>query len=453
MIENEAEKKSSNRIKIYLISLIAAVGGFVLGYDMVIMSGAILFLKTHFTLTSVQEGFAMTSANYGLLAGIVIAGTISDWIGRKRTLLIAAILFGISAIGSALPRTFFEWNVYRIIGGIGGGLAAIVSPMYIAEISPAKIRGRLVSLNQLALCLSALTASIAAYYLAFIESWRWMYASEMAPIIVLLFGLPFIPRSPRWLVQKGLIGEAEKVLIDIDGPEHAAAEIKDIQTSMTLEVGKYTELFKPGVKTALFIAAGLAAFQQLAGVSTLIYYAPTLFQKAGIGIATEAIGRSIIINTYVIFCTIFAIWMVDKLGRRPLLLIGTVGMVIGQFLMGIVFYFDLSPFFALLVMFVCVGAYLISVAPLGWLIMSEIFPNRLRAKGMTIATICLQLCAIGANQAFPSLLTYFKDLIGSSAPVFWIFSALCLLAFIFSVKYVPETKGRTLEEISMSWEK
>jgi sugar porter (SP) family MFS transporter len=404
-----------------------------------------------------MKGFAMISASLGVLGGLTFAGGLADRIGRKNVLIIAAVLFGISAVGSALPESFLIWNIYRILGGVGGGLAAMVSPMYIAEVAPARMRGRLVLLNQLAIVISALTAAVICYILARTlddePAWRWMYASELVPILFLMVTLPFIPRSPRWLITKGREAEGRAVLARIDGEAHAEQEVTEIRRALEEEhdQGSYFELLNPGVRRALLIAVALAAFQQLGGVSTLTFYLPSIMQEAGIAVKADSIYYSIGNCTWVLVMTIVAMLLVDKVGRRPLLLIGTAGMFLGQFLMGLASYVTLSPNVLLLIILGCNTAYIISLAPLAWLIMSEIFPTRLRAKGMAIANLFLQLSAMGVNGLFPAMMSGFEESFGNRAPGFWLFALICLAAFVFSLVLVPETKGKTLEEISRFW--
>lgn len=439
---------------VYIISLVAAIGGFLFGYDLSVISGAIIFMKEQFAFNSIQVGFAMSSAVIGCIAGPVVGGWLANRIGRKKTLFLAVILFGISAIGSALPRNFFEFNTFRIIGGLGVGMSSVVSPMYIAEISPARIRGRLVSFNQLAIVIGSTMSIIVSYFIAKyvseLISWRWMFASECVPIIFFLIALCFIPRSPRWLVQKDYNKEALKVLTKINGKEQAEHEIKGIHESLTIETGGISELFQSRNRVALIIAVGLAFFQQMGGVSTLLFYAPIIFQKAGFIKAQDAIAQTIILNLWNISCTVLAIWLVDRLGRRPLLITGTLGMAIGMTLMGILFHFDISGIFVVIVMFICVGFYVTSLAPLAWLIMSEIFPTRIRGAGMGVAGVTLWITVFFVNQFFPPIREYFENTMGSGAGVFWIFAVMCICAFIFGLRLVPETKGKTLEEITFT---
>ncbi|MBI2843666.1 MAG: sugar porter family MFS transporter [Armatimonadetes bacterium] len=442
-----------NKVYVYLVSAIAAVGGFLFGYDLSIISGAAIFLRREFDLNSFQMGLAMSSALIGCVIGPLFGGGLSDRFGRKRTLVLTSVLFGVSAVGTALPRNILEFDLFRIVGGVGVGLASVVSPMYIAEISPARIRGRLVTINQLAIVVGSLSSIIVSYFLSFSESWRWMFASECAPVLLFAAGLAIVPESPRWLVQRKRLTEALDVLARIEDRERAELEVKEISSSLTRETSTLRELLRPGMRTALLIAVALAVFQQITGVSTLLFYTPIIFQRAGFEQASNAILQTIIVNVWNLSCTILALWLVDRLGRRPLLLFGTAAMGVGMILMGALFHLNLSGTYLLLVMFLCVGAYVVSLAPLAWLIMSEIFPTRIRGKAMAVASLSLWISAFVSVQAFPSLVEYLEKVAGSPAGAFWAYAVVCICAFIFGWRMVPETKGRTLEEIASSWTK
>ena len=400
----------------------------------------------------------MTSAIYGILIGMLVGGNIADRLGRKRTLILAAFLLIISAIGTTLPDTLAVWNIFRIVGGFGGGMAALVSPMYISEIAPAGRRGALVSINQLTIVVGAFVANVSTYFISKYlgsdpECWRWMFGSASVPILVFLVGLFFVPDTPRWLLLKGRVEEARNVLIKVGGSAHAEDQIREIEENLRQDVGSYRELIRPGIRIAMVVAIGLGLFQQLAGVSTLIYYAPTIFVKAGISSNVDAIGNTVILRVGDIMWTLFAIFVVDKLGRRPLLLVGTLGIAVGQFLMGLCFLKQASALYILLVFFLCEAAYGFSLAPLAWLISTELFPNRLRAKGMSVAAFMMLGSGLVLAQAYPPMMEYSKTHFGSEAQVFWLYGILAIAAFVFSYFMVPETKGRTLEQISGALEK
>jgi SP family arabinose:H+ symporter-like MFS transporter len=490
-MKEEIAQEKVGGVYVYLIAFVAAAGGFNFGFDIVLMSGALLYLEPYFSLSGPDmawaKGFTMTSAMYGALVGFVAGSRLADGLGRQRTLLVAAVLLLIGAAGSTLADTLPVWNVARIVGGVGAGLAALVSPLYISEIAPARQRGPLVTVNQMAIVLGAFLAIMVTYVIANYsvarpewavvastvgllgtpadhhllpavaallppsDCWRWMFASAGVPTLLFLVGLCFVPRSPRWLVMKGRPEEARAVLTRIGGRAHADEELRAIAASLAEEAGGFAELFRPGMRMALLIAVGLALFQQLAGVSTLIGYAPTIFQSAGVSSSTQAIGNTVILRIWDIGWTLFALFYVEKLGRRPLLLWGVLGMALGQFLMGLNFFYGWPPKMTLIVFFLCEAAYDVSLAPLTWLIMSEIFPTRIRAGGMAVAAFMLQVSALALGQAFPPMIENFKKWFGTEAGAYWVFAGFCVAAWAFSYYLVPETKGRTLEQIAEWW--
>ncbi len=454
MIENstiDVNTGPRNKFYVYFISLVAAVGGFLLTYDIVIMSGAIIFMKKEFNLSPLGVGFAMTSAMIACFFSPSLGGWLCDKLGRKKTLLLSAILFGLSAIGTALPRTIFEFNVFRILGGVGVGAACIVSPMYIAEISPAAIRGRLVLLNQLANVIGAIASYLVAYLLSFSQAWRWMFGSTAFPVALFAIGLVFIPESPRWLVLKNREHEALDVLTRIGGRASAQVELETIRASLAQDTARLADLFAPGIRMALLIAVGLAILQQLDGVTVLIFYAPMIMQRAGFPQASEAIWITMIVGIWNLFCTMTAVWLVDRVGRRPLLLYGTLGMAAGLVCMGVFFSHHITGLLVPIILMVAVAAYCMSIAPVTWLIMSEIFPNRLRGKGMAVASTALWVASFVANLVFPLMTSFSEAHFGSAVGAFWTFALICFGTFFFCWRLVPETKGRTLEEIGKSW--
>jgi sugar porter (SP) family MFS transporter len=435
----------------FRIAMVAAIGGFLFGYDLSIISGALIFLKSEFKLDEYQEGFAVSSAALGCIIGPLLAAVISDKIGRRGTLAVAAILLFIASLGTAIPKDMLTFNAFRILGGIGVGLASVVSPMYIAEMAPARLRGRLVSVNQLAIVFGLLSAIVVSYALSFQGEWRWMFGSECVPCVIWLGLLFTLPESPRWLVEKGREAEALNLLTKSEGPAQANVALGEIKDSMNEEVGKWSELFQPGIRTALLVAVMLAIFQQITGVSILLLYAPSIFKSAGFDLPSDAIWQAIPLGIWNIVCTAAAFWLVDRWGRRPLLLTGTAAMAVALVGLGVCFHFHWKGYAVVLMMFLCVSAFLSSLAPLAWLIMSEIFPTRLRGRAMSIAGISLWAACFAASQMFPVLWGYFEQKFGSPAGVFWLFSGVCLFAFLFSWRLVPETRGKTLEAIAASW--
>jgi len=444
---------------LYLVVAVATVGGFLFGFDTMIFSGAQLFLQDAFSLNATQLGFAGACVILGCLVGTLLAAIISDTFGRKKTMIFAALLFAVSAIGTALPQNIAQFNFFRIVGGVGIGIAMVISPVYIAEISPRRIRGGLVTLNQIVIVTGALLAVIVGWLLAKYVSpevnWRWMFFSECLPILALAVGLMFIPESPRWLVERAQKENALDILTRINGPEIAAVEVREIHESIELEKEQksvsYGELFLPGVRTAMIIAIGLAILQQFSGGMPLSMYAPIIFKKAGFTQAEDAIGLTIFIFLWSLLCVFIVLWLVEKVGRRPLLLWGITGMAIGHLLLALCFSLGLTGFYVPVILTLTTGMSNLSISPLGWVVMAEIFPTRIRGRAMGVATFVLYLSAYTTNQVFPPLKEYCEANYGSPAGIFVGLAIICALGVLFMYKMVPETKGKSLEEIANTW--
>jgi MFS transporter, SP family, arabinose:H+ symporter len=324
--------------------------------------------------------------------------------------------------------------------------------MFIAEVSPPRIRGALVTVNQLAIVVGLACAVVVSYFLSFGEHWGWMLASNAVPVPFFIVGLLFVPESPRWMAQRNRQEEAMNVLTLIDGREHAENEMREILAS-NQEQGKWRELWRPGMRFAMLIACTLAVFQQITGASILTMYMPKVFKDAGYPTASDAIFLNVIMSLWYIFCTVVALMCVDRGGRKPLLLLGTLGMTVGMIIVGALFHWQSPGMYVVLAMALVMGAYLVSLAPLTWLIMSEIFPNRLRGKAMGVASVCVWTASFTATFCFPPMVEYFKNHLGTPAMAFWIYAVISAAAFLFSLIVVPETKGRTLEELGASWSK
>jgi len=440
-----------SRFRLYMIALVAATGGFLFGYDLSIISGALIFLEEHFQLDSSGTGFAMSSAILGSIAGPLVGMWLNDAIGRRATLWVAAVCFLVSALGTALPRTFVEFCIWRGVGGIGVGLAAMTSPMYIAEISPSHLRGRLVTVNQLAIVIGINIAVIASYLLSFGGHWRWMFASVAIPIVVLIGGLFFVPHSPRWLASKGRNDEALEVLAEINGSAQASRELADIRAELREETGTFAELFLPGLRKALMIGLLIMIFSQINGVNMMLLYGPSILQKAGIGNASQAIFFTIFLNLVILLSTIIAFWLVQRFGRRPIMIWGVTAMAAGHLIMAANFYFGGSPFINLLAMFVAAGAFTLSLAPLSWVIVSEIFPNQVRAKALSIVCAILYLSSFLCAQFFPKITEAFQASAGHPGGAYLIFAGICTTCVLFCWKFLPETKDLTLEDIGRFW--
>jgi sugar porter (SP) family MFS transporter len=337
------------------------------------------------------------------------------------------------------------------VGGIGVGLASTVSPMYIAEVSPARLRGRMVVVNQLAIVIGLSLSVYVTYLFSFGGHWRWMFATMALPAAVLLVGLFFVPKSPRWLAARGDYGGARQVLAAINGPVQAERELAEIREELAEESGGFGELIRPGVRMALAIGIILMVFSQINGVNMILLYTPMLFVEAGVTDNPDAILNSVYVTTWITFCTVAAFWLTSRFGRRPILICGTLGMALGHVLMFLRYTYALPRPMTIAAMFVPTGAFTLTLAPLSWVILSEIFPNRVRGKAMSLATLSMFTASYITVNVFPMILDWFKATFGHPGGTFLIFTGICLACSLFVRLMVPETKDKTLEEIGRFW--
>jgi SP family arabinose:H+ symporter-like MFS transporter len=366
--------------------------------------------------------------------------------------MFSGVLFAVSAIGAALPRTLVEFGVARLIGGIAIGAASVLAPLYIAEVSPARNRGRLVSLNQMAIVSGILLAYLINWMLAFLgpSGWRWMFAVAAIPSVAFFIALFFVPESPRWLVEKGRSGEALHVLSKVNGPDAAKRELVEIEEAVAEETGTMGELLQPGYRKALFIAVSLAVLCQVSGINTILFYGSIIFkEQVGNQSDSAALFANVVIGLVNFLATIVALWLIDRLGRRPLLMISAGVMAIGQALLAAGFLLKPPPSYLILgIMLGCVASFAIGLGPVVWVLLSEIFPTRVRGRAMSIGTISLWAACTLLTMTFLSLVKAV-----SPTGTFLIYSLMCLIAFLIVWRMVPETKGRTLEEIERSWQR
>lgn len=430
---------------VVLISIVASFGGLLFGFDTAVISGTINFIQPYFGLSEVGLGWTVSSLLFGCILGVSIAGKAGDHYGRKKVLMLAAALFFISALGSALSHELFYFVVARVIGGIGVGVASILSPMYIAEISPAKYRGRLVSLNQLAVVLGILVAFFSNYLLVDSgeNNWRWMLVVMAAPALLLFFSLIFVPESPRWLVARKQSDVALKVLIQTTGEELATSELKEIEETLkTKEEASYADLLVPKMKPILLLGIMLAIFQQITGINTIMYYAPKIFASVGQSNSNALLQTIAIGGTNLLF-TIVAMLFIDKFGRKFILLAGSFGMTI--MLAGLSLLYFLHQTSGILVLVFILGYiafFAVSLGPAVWVVISEIFPNRLRSKGMSVAIVILWISCTIVTIIFPVMLQLFNG-----GTTFLIFALICFVNLVYIWLKVPETKGKSLEEL------
>ena len=435
----------------FLVAFVGAAGGFLFGYDLHIITAGQIFWRDFFKLTDAQFGFATSSAILGCIAGPFLGGWLADRFGRRATLIFAGSLFGLSAVGVALSQTIGVFNAFRITGGLGVGLASIASPMYIAEIAPARIRGRLGLMYQMAITIGSTSAALTGYALSFGGHWRWMFGSMVVPVIAFIIFLCMVPESPRWLSEVDRNDEALDVLTKIDGPEAAQKEMAEIKESLALEQGKYSELFAPGLRMALVIAVLLAFFNNLTGWSGIAYYLPVIFQKGGYADPSRAILNMLILNVFNMLFTLLCIWLVDRTGRRPLWIRTSIAMVFSLAFAGLAFQLKLTGPVIILVIIFCTIPHHLGLGPLPWLMMSELFPTRLRARGVAVSTTILWMGGFVGPMLFPIMAGVSERMTGSIALIFAFFAVICIFSIIFGLKLLPETKGRSLEEIGESW--
>jgi MFS transporter, SP family, arabinose:H+ symporter len=438
----------SKQAYVIFVTVIAAIGGLLFGFDTAIVAGATRYLKDQFALNSLQEGWAVSVVLIGCMFGAGLAGSISDRIGRKRFMLVSAVLFFVSALGCAFPQNIFQFVVFRFIGGLGIGSASILAPLYIAEVSPARIRGALVSVNQMAIVTGILLAYFVNWAFAGVgpSNWRWMYGMGALPSVVFFLLLLRVPESPRWLVKQNREADALGVLSRVNDQAAAAAEVRSIKETLLLEKGSLAELFQPGFRRAIFIAVVLAVLQQITGINAILYYAPRIFERAGFE-RISAIGQSTIVGFVNMLFTVVAILLVDKVGRKPLLLVAAAGMGISQLLLGAAFKIgNLAGSAILLLILLYIAFFAMAMGPIVWVVLSEIFPTRMRGSAMAIATVALWSADFAVTLSFPVV----ADRLNEST-AFWFYAAMCAVDFFFMRFLLPETKGRTLEEIERRW--
>jgi MFS transporter, SP family, galactose:H+ symporter len=447
----------SHKGRILLIALVAATGGLLFGFDTGVISGALPFLKQNWQLTDGDIEWVTTSVLIGALLGAIFSGKLSDIIGRKRMIIINAVIFSIGAAGSAAASSIALLIVMRVIIGVAIGITSYVAPMYIAEISPAKKRGGLVTLNQLMITVGILVSYITDYLLSNdsnAASWRWMFLVGILPALVLLLGMFFLPETPRWLISKGRQAEGKRVLEMVEEPALVGQTLENIQKDMQLEAqskGRAMDVFRPWLRVPLIITVGIFFFQQFSGVNTIIYYSPIIFKMSGIVSNQGSILPAIIIGVVNVLSCLLSVFLLDRVGRRRLYIIGICGMIPSLALLGVCFYYKEAlgaslPVFAVLSIVAYIAFIAISLAPLGWLLISEVFPTSVRGVGMSIGSL--------SHWGFNAIISFtFLKLVNGVgiAPTFWMYSGVCILGLWWGYYFIPETKGKTLEQIEEHW--
>jgi sugar porter (SP) family MFS transporter len=434
-------------IFVILVAAITSIGGLLFGYDTGVISGAILFIREDFVLSSMAQEVTVSAVLIGAVIGASISGMLADKYGRKIMIVLASIIFGIGAIFSAFSPNVNALIASRIVVGIAIGMASFIVPLYIAEVAPINIRGALVSLNQLAITLGIVISYMVDLYFAPNGSWRWMLGLAVIPSLILALGMFFMPPSPRWLISKGFESKAIKVLKRIRGIENVDKEVNEIEQTLLLEnEGKWSDLLEPKIRSALIIGIGLAAFQQLTGINTVIYYAPTILEFAGLQTATVTIFATVGIGVVNVLLTVVSILLIDRVGRRPLLLVGITGMILSLGIMGLAFIMPSLTsslgWVAVICLMLYVGSFAISLGPIFWLMIAEIYPLRIRGRAMSIVTMINWATNLMVAITFLTII----ELLGASG-TFWLYGVIAVLSLIFVYYRVPETKGKSLEEI------
>lgn len=442
--------------------MISALGGLLFGYDWVVIGGAKPFYERFFAIASIPnlQAWAMSCALIGCVIGAVISGVVSDRFGRKWPLVFSAFLFTVASVGTGFAPTYDVFVFFRIIGGVGIGLASALSPMYIAEVAPSHLRGRFVSLNQMTIVVGILAAQIINLLIAekvpigatdeFIRTswnglmgWRWMFFACAIPSVLFLLLAFFLPESPRWLIKAGKQEKAFPTLKKIGGDEFAREEMQSIQLTLndSSEKADFKSLINPKFRNVLLIGIVLAVFQQWCGINTVFNYADEIFSAAGYGVS-DTLFNIVITGSVNLIFTLVAMFTVDRWGRKKLLLIGSIGLATTYIMLGSAFYFQLKGVAVLSLVVGAIAIYAMSLAPIVWVVLAEIFPNRIRGAAMALATFSLWIACFILTYTFPLLNKSF-----GAAGTFWVYAGICILGFLFIVRKLPETKGQSLEEI------
>jgi len=426
---------------IIAISFISALGGYLFGFDFAVISGALPFLKDQFGLNEYWEGFATGCLALGAMIGCVLAGWSAEKYGRRYSLLIAGFLFAVSSFGMAASNGLNVFIFSRFIAGIGVGMASMLSPLYIAEIAPSHVRGRMVAINQLTIVIGILVTNLVNYTLRNIglDAWRWMFGLGAVPSILFVLGVLWLPESPRWLLQSQSNNKAKKVLEKIGGEVYAKESIESFQKQeISKEKSTYKMVFEKAVLPAILVGIVLAVFQQLCGINVVFNYAAVLFESIGFS-KNDQLLQTVFIGLINLIFTFLAMFLVDKVGRKPLMLIGSIGLAILYVIISILLGYKYQEVSWFLLM--AIGLYACTMAPVTWVLISEIFPNNVRAKATSVAVLCLWAAYFVLTFSFPILYAKLQD------KTFYIYVIICFLGFLFVWFKVKETKGKTLEEM------
>jgi sugar porter (SP) family MFS transporter len=450
---------------VWLLATVAALGGLLFGYDFVVIGGAKPFYEKFFQLTSARDiGWANSCALLGCLLGSLVAGAAADRFGRKILLIASAAIFAISSVLTGWAPSFALFVVWRIAGGVAIGIASNVSPVYIAEVSPAPWRGRLVSMNQLTIVVGILAAQIVNWLIAETVpagataemirqswngqfGWRWMFTAVTAPSLIFFVGALFVPESPRWLAVNGRKDRARRTLARIGGEEYAERALADVLSTVEphAHVDRWAELLAPSVLKVLGIGVFLAVLQQWSGINVIFNYAEEIYRNAGYGV-NDILFNIVVTGSINLVFTLAALSFVDRLGRRSLMLAGCGGVAVFHFLLGLSYHFGLKGLPVLLCTLATIACFAMTLGPVTWVLISEIFPNRIRGAAVSVSVSALWIACFALTFTFPVL----NAALGA-AGTFWLYSGICVVGFLFVFRRVPETKGKTLEQIERGY--
>ncbi|MDR3491695.1 MAG: sugar porter family MFS transporter [Gammaproteobacteria bacterium] len=438
-------KKS--QLYVYGVSIIAAVAGLLFGFDTGIISGALLFIQKDFALSTLMKELIVSSVLFGAMFGALSSGHLSDRFGRRKLMLIVSALFIFGTLIATLANSVYVILFGRLFIGLAIGIGSYTAPLYIAEVSPFELRGALVSLNQLAITIGIMCSYLINYAFTNIDgSWRWMFAIGLLPAVALSIGMIFLPESPRWLITQNLTEKAIKILKHLRNSDNVSHEIQEIQHSLNVKQANFREIFAPWIRPVLLLGVMLGFIQQVTGINTIIYYAPTIFELAGFPDASSSILATVGIGLVNVLATVFAVFYLDKLGRRPLLLIGLVGMCASLLGLSLAFHFQnqlsLLRWLAMGCTFTYIICFAFSLGVMLWLVVSEIFPLEVRATAMGVAVFSCWFWNFAVSSTFLTLLNIFGP-----SQTFLLYGVICLFSFVFCYYKAPETRGVTLEQI------
>jgi sugar porter (SP) family MFS transporter len=451
-IDGATDRAAYNLRYVAGVAFVASAGGFLFGYDLVIIAGALPFLTREFALSPALAGWATSSAILGAILGPLAGLWFAEAIGRRRTMMLSAFAFMASTIGCSIAPTIGQFALWRLVGGMGVGLAMISCPIYIAELSPAPLRGPLVNVNQLVGVIGINLAVLVSFLVAdYSGGWRLMFASQGVPVAFLILGLLVVPESPRWLAAKGKTVRALEVLRRINGPQRAQQELDEISRDVNASSSGLTEVFRPYCRKPLQVSIILMIFSQVNGVNMMLLYGPTILHDAGISFGSHAVLSALPNYLMILVCTLISFPLIHRYSRRGILIASTIGMGLSHLLMAAVLALHAPALSVLAPMMLAAGSFTLGLAPLSWIIVSEIFPNRVRSQALAIVCVFLFGSSFLTAQLFPMAMDWLRQTTGTSAGMYVVFAIICLSCAWFVWRMMPETKGLSLEQIGEFW--